>query len=806
MPQQVLQNAAFLSGLEVLDHGNQSILDVFVIQGLVKTSDAETLKRRYKTNRQIEQILLKNRIVSRDTINKAYSILLKVPYINIENFKISRESLNLIPESYARNFGIIPFGYANGVLQIAISRPSDLNANYVKGIGKLLEQKHLGVELFITGENDFNEAIKQYRVQGNNLLETASFPTVYLRNQNISANLLGKFPIDFIRKFRVTVFYQKGENDYAIAAETPDDPILRKALSEIEASNQIRMQLFATSKQDIDFIIESYEKRNGTSPEKPKAEVEKKIPTRVKIEENEKPKRKDPEDDVITFSNLFESFMGKKKNEPAITIESSEPAKSKIDNIDEEIAKVTKAEKSDANADKEELPHDGIATVPNSKEASESDIAEERPIDNMGDEGDIGSLIKEDLENVEDLKKIAGENYIPKTVAAVINLALKMRASDIHVEPEQKKLRIRYRVDGVLRDIMDLPLKFHPPFVSRIKILGKLKLDETRIPQDGRFDVMFKNHEVDVRISSLPTVHGEKAVMRILDKTQGILSLEDLGMKGRAFDLTMEAMVKPYGIILSTGPTGSGKSTTLYAIINRISSPSVNIVTLEDPVEYEIPGVNQCQVKPSIGFTFAEGLRSVLRQDPNVIMVGEIRDGETAGMATHSALTGHLVLSTLHTNDASGALPRLINMGIEPFLITSSINLVIAQRLVRRICPKCSTELKVPDVLIERIKKELDKIPKSNQKDLTRIPKVLKFYHGAGCSECENGFKGRVGIFEALRITNDIETLAVGKKTANDIRDAAISDGMITMMQDGILKALEGLTTIDEVFGATSSN
>jgi type IV pilus assembly protein PilB len=387
----------------------------------------------------------------------------------------------------------------------------------------------------------------------------------------------------------------------------------------------------------------------------------------------------------------------------------------------------------------------------------------------------------------------------------LVDYALNLRASDIHVDPGAKNLRIRFRVDGILQDIAILPLKLHAPMVSRIKILSKMKIDETRIPQDGRFDLGFKEREVDVRVSCLPTVHGEKVVMRILDKSQDILSLEDLGMMGRAFDLTIEAVGKPYGIILSTGPTGSGKSTTLYAILNRISSPSVNIITLEDPVEYEIAGVNQCQVKPAIGFTFADGLRSVLRQDPNVVMVGEIRDGETAGMATQAALTGHLVLSTLHTNDSAGALPRLTNMGIEPFLITSSINLIIAQRLVRRICPDCRMESKMPESLIAEIKDEISKIPKSNSKDLARAQKPLKFYHGAGCPKCSKGYKGRVGIYEVIRMTEKIEELVVGHHPASDIKAAAIADGMITMKQDGILKAMDGLTTLDEVFQATVS-
>lgn len=438
----------------------------------------------------------------------------------------------------------------------------------------------------------------------------------------------------------------------------------------------------------------------------------------------------------------------------------------------------------------------------NSDPDNKKDIGQSTLLDN----NDIGSLVSGNITTIDQLAEIMKEGYIPKIVAAIINFSLNNRASDVHVEPQAKSMRIRTRIDGVLTDIAKLSLEMHPPIISRIKILAKLKLDESRIPQDGRFDVSFSDRQTDVRVSTLPTVHGEKAVMRILDKNQKILTLEDLGMKGDAFDKTVEAISKPWGVILSTGPTGSGKSTTLNAIIARLNQPGVNICTLEDPVEYESPGVNQSQVKPDIGFTFATGLRSLLRQDPNIIMVGEVRDGETAGMVTHAALTGHLVLTTLHTNDTAGALPRLINMGIEPFLITSSMNLVIAQRLVRLICPKCKEEMRVPPKLLEEIESILKTIPQTNKKDLARIPAQRKFYYGRGCSECKQGYKGRLGLFEVMTMTSEIEDFAIAHKSSSDIKASSVKSGMITMKQDGILKALEGLTTLDEVFQATMDN
>ncbi len=378
-----------------------------------------------------------------------------------------------------------------------------------------------------------------------------------------------------------------------------------------------------------------------------------------------------------------------------------------------------------------------------------------------------------------------------------------MKASDVHVEAEQEMVRVRFRVDGILHDVIRAPHFLHAPLISRIKILSKMKIDEQRVPQDGRFDVVIDNRQVDLRVSTLPTVHGEKIVMRLLDKSEGVLTLEQLGVTGTNFDRLIENINKPYGIILSTGPTGSGKSTTLYAVLTRISKPGVNIITLEDPVEYELPGINQAQVKPGIGFTFAEGLRSVLRQDPNVIMVGEVRDLETAAMATHAALTGHLVLSTLHTNDSAGALPRLINMGVEPFLITSSVNAVVGQRLVRKICDNCKKKTEIPPAVLRHVKKDLEALPTGKLKNIDL--ESLIFYKGAGCSQCTDGYRGRIGIYEVLTMSEKIEALAVAKAPASEIKKTAIEGGMITMSQDGLIKALKGITTIDEVLRVTTT-
>ncbi|MCK5475669.1 MAG: type II/IV secretion system protein [Candidatus Pacebacteria bacterium] len=397
---------------------------------------------------------------------------------------------------------------------------------------------------------------------------------------------------------------------------------------------------------------------------------------------------------------------------------------------------------------------------------------------------------------------------VSKIVDIIVSHAVEGKASDIHIEPSENELRVRYRLDGVLHNSLVLPAKIGPAVVSRIKILSSLKIDETRKPQDGRFRFDLNSNasgakSVDLRVSTFPTVTGEKVVMRILDTSSDINSLESLGISGRGLKIINENIGKPFGIILVTGPTGSGKSTTLYAMLKILNEEGVNIVTLEDPVEYFMAGINQSQIKAEIGYTFSSGLRSILRQDPDIIMVGEIRDKETAELATHAALTGHLVLSTLHTNNAVGVIPRLIDMGIEPFLISSSLNLAVGQRLVRKICKKCKEEAKLSKGLEKMILKELDQIPE-DQKVGIDFSKGIKVYQGKGCSDCnKSGTSGRIGVYEVLSMTSGIEEIMTSKITDTDIAKEAVKQGMLSMKQDGILKALKGYTTIEEVLKAT---
>lgn len=402
-----------------------------------------------------------------------------------------------------------------------------------------------------------------------------------------------------------------------------------------------------------------------------------------------------------------------------------------------------------------------------------------------------------------EIKRITEEAPISKAVASILKYAMEGGASDIHIEPFEEKLRVRYRVLGKLYSSIFLPIKVHPAIVSRIKILSNLRIDEMRMPQDGRFSIDFADRKIDLRVSTFPTTAGEKVAIRILDPKIGLKKFDDLGLIGRNYEIVKRAIQKPFGMILVTGPTGCGKSTTLYAILQLLNQEEVNIVTLEDPIEYFIPGINQSQVRPEINYTFATGLRQILRQDPDIIMVGEIRDSETATLAVHAALTGHLVLSTLHTNNALGVIPRLIDLGIQPFLIPPSLSVAIAQRLVRVLCPKCKRAIEPSKEIKELILKEIEEIPENYKKDLN-ISSDFKIFRSEGCKECDGkGFVGRIGVFEVIEMTETLSEVILKESSETKIFNAIKKQGMITMRQDGILKVLKGITTIEEIIKET---
>lgn len=415
----------------------------------------------------------------------------------------------------------------------------------------------------------------------------------------------------------------------------------------------------------------------------------------------------------------------------------------------------------------------------------------------------------------EDLKKAAEDLPVVKIVDTLLKHAILQGASDIHIEPEEKDVVTRFRIDGVLHDAMTLPRMILPGIVARIKVLANLKIDEHRLPQDGRFKVESADYKVAFRVSIIPVFDGEKIVMRLLNESSGsVLSLDQMGFRERDYSVVKTEIEKPNGMILVVGPTGSGKTTTLYTILGMLNEPGVNISTLEDPIEYRMPRVNQSQINSKINFTFASGLRALLRQDPDIIMVGEIRDGETAELAVHAALTGHLVLSTLHTNSAAGTLPRITDMGIEHFLVASTANVIVSQRLVRRNCKECCEEYKLDEgayeILsrkfdVERLAETLKKegVASGKQKDTKDIWMNINFKKGKGCPKCRGGYKGRMGIYEVLQISDEIKRLINSGANTEEIEKAGIKEGMNTMLEDGIIKAVQGVTTIEEVMRVT---
>lgn len=434
-------------------------------------------------------------------------------------------------------------------------------------------------------------------------------------------------------------------------------------------------------------------------------------------------------------------------------------------------------------------------------------------------EAQLGSEIDEAMEDVGDIVDVSGNlsesedllaDITSAPVARIVNMmleyAVKNKSSDVHIEPRESKIVVRYRISGVLLERLTFPKKLGKAVVARIKILANLKIDEHRIPQDGRFQVKMDNTIIDLRVSIMPSVHGEKVVMRLLERGGGIVALDQTGMRGISFEHFKEGISRTQGIVLVTGPTGSGKTVTLASSLRSLNTPEVNILTLEDPVEIRIEGITQVQINNDVGLTFSTGLRAFLRQDPDIIMVGEIRDKETAQLAVQASLTGHLVLATLHTNSAAGAIPRLIDMGVESFLLSSTINLIGAQRLTRKICDDCKYVYEASEEQFNKVSKELKKIPHFDFEALLRkTNNKLLLYKGKGCVKCgETGYKGRMGIFEVFVMSDELKELIHSKVSAQQIEAQAIKEGMMTMIQDGFLKSLTGETTLEEVIRVVS--
>ncbi len=430
--------------------------------------------------------------------------------------------------------------------------------------------------------------------------------------------------------------------------------------------------------------------------------------------------------------------------------------------------------------------------------------------------GEVESAVKEVSRLPEEQKAVILEEEgsssedapVIKIVAATLRQAVEVKASDIHIEPQRTRLRIRFRSDGELAEVASLPAALTQPVMSRIKVLARLKLDETRVPQDGRFRALIFGREIDFRVSTFPTPSGEKVALRVLDSTTGLKGLSELGLASYHEPILHDAVVRPYGMILISGPTGSGKTTSLYAIMHELAKDTLNVVSLEDPVEYFMDGVNQSQVRPEIGYTFASGLRQILRQDPDIIMVGEIRDSETANLAVNAALTGHILLSTIHTNNAVGVIPRLVDLGVPPFLLSSALNLMAAQRLVLRLCPKCKVEETASKEMEHAIAEALESLPPALKASVKVKPPytVFRAKPKSDCPVCRGkGTAGRVALFEMLRMTRSLADIVTAGFTEGKLADEAVRQGMVTLRADGILKALKGEITVEEVIQETAA-
>ncbi len=814
----------------------RNIADVLFTVGILGKADFDLIKN--YDNSKIEEYARKNLKISDEVILKAYSVLYNLPIIALDFLTVEPNYFTLLSKEEIAQFKTIVYSGNKNQIDIAISDPKILPLPAPLILSELEKKKNINVSIALVPKNRYLKILQNYSLiaqkadnkntetnfirseleqlrrlyQGKNTAMISSqpwieshVPLVDLTSMNIPLPVITRIPEDIAKKYQIIVFETFPSNEYRkppkvikIAMVNPQDPEVKKILDFIRAKNKIEILKFVTSPQSLNQALKLYHQ-------------ESKLIAKINMASQKNQSKKLPPDlnSINTNKQSQNSnmqrvvFSPSRQNQPAEATDLKIASQKLLQNHQNPSLNQQNLKSAKVDIPNEFSVPEQVINIDSSQiKLKPQGLKEvEESVQSAYEETNLDKFLSFTVKSPKYLADVFMSGLVPQIVASLVSYAVEAKASDIHIEPQEKYLNIRYRIDGELQEIIRAPMFLHASIVSRIKILTKLKIDEQRIPQDGRFNVQVSGHKIDLRVSTMPTVFGEKIVMRVLDKSVGIFSLEQLGMTGSGFEILVKNIKKPYGIILASGPTGSGKSTTLYAVLQRLSKPGVNIVTLEDPVEYELEGINQCQIKPKIGFTFAQGLRSVLRQDPNIIMVGEIRDAETASLATHAALTGHLVLSSIHTNDASGVLPRLINMGIEPFLITSSINAIVAQRLVRKICQNCKEEYSPPSRVIEELKEGISELKniKVAQFDETQ----LKFYRGKGCDQCSNGYKGRIGIYEVLPMSKSIESLAVKKAPASDILKQATAEGMITMKQDGILKTLKGITTIDEILRVT---
>lgn len=768
-----------------------------------------------------------------------------LPQAQVAGGQVPADVLSRIPKQIAEEFGAVFFAETADELHLGIVHPELLKDRVQEALAVLEKQVGKRIKLFKLDSTTFENILKQYDQSQNKSNTTTATVAAELPNSateqptkevlapnyeigaEVAESVLVTMPSEYAQAKRLITVDNIGDEFWVATDKKNDEQTI--ALDLMARRNRLKLHLIEVPHHEFERLLtirEAIDDREENVPiNTPSVTTTAEAATEPEVK---KPNLIEPtvSGQIITgevekagVAGLLQKATGLFGGTPTAsegsvkTEVNNELAPKPVDNQKNSVQEPSGQEpnsqepNSQDSSENENEASEKKLTVPNTPTIKSIGISQQTDENSSVVTGEVDKIFQRPVTDVKQLQIIVRQGSIPRILAGLINYAVEQRASDIHIEPYGDELLIRYRVDGQLGEIMKLPMDIHPAMISRVKILAKLKLDEQRIPQDGRFDVTAAGSKaIDIRVSTLPTVHGEKVVMRLLNKSEHIYSLEKLGLSGDGLNRLLTAIKQPYGVILATGPTGSGKTTTLYAILQRVATTKVNVITLEDPVEYEMKGINQSQIKPKVGFTFAEGLRSVLRQDPNVIMVGEVRDSETAGMVTHAALTGHLVLSTLHTNNAAGALPRLINMGVEPFLITSAMNAIVGQRLVRRLCPKCREKVELPATVRKEIDEELEAIRKYNPKEASRIPANIEFFRPLeGCADCASGYRGRVGLYEVFNMDEAIAELAIKKAPAVDIEHQAKEAGMITMKQDGILKVLEGLTTLDEVLRETSN-
>ncbi len=623
-------------------------------------------------------------------------------------------------------------------------------------------------------------------------VHSSQVPAISLGSEPIPATVLARFPADVARKYQMVVYKVSPDARVAsVGAVNPDDRRVREILKFVQERNGLRIELGKITQADLDRALAGYQRARGSSQTARSGQSEAKPPVGSGTSSSRYPATPTKRPDLKLASVDVARTVAKSARAP-LPIEPMPTAAAPA-------ATSTKIGGLTPAAPPRPDPSGATIQPPNPQPATKTLLPSQPVQPAPGDERNLDALLGRNITEPAQLAEIVKSGLVPKIVAAIVSLAVTISASDIHLEAGRDNVRIRYRIDGELQEILRIPSQLLAPLVSRLKILAKLKIDESRIPQDGRFDVWLGGHDIDLRMSTLPTIHGEKVVLRILDKSVGLKSLEDLGVSGTNLDRLRTVIADPFGIILVSGPTGSGKTSTLYALLSELNRDGVNIVTLEDPVEYQLEGINQTQVKPAIGFGFADGLRSILRQDPNIVMVGEIRDRETAALATQAALTGHLVLSTLHTNDAAGAIPRMIDMGVEPFLLASSLKAVVGQRLVRRLADEGKQPASVSPQLLAEIKQDLAHAQAPEVQQVASA--ALQFL---APSQGRASYHGRVGLYEVLSMSDAIADLALHKAASAKIAETALAEGMVTMRQDGILKALAGLTSLEEVLTVTA--